>query len=43
MVPAVLLPRQRWKLARGAKDEEHAMPETVHSTVAAVGIDISKN
>jgi transposase len=39
----VLLPRQRWKLARGAKDKEHAMPETVQSAIAAVGVDIGKN
>jgi transposase len=39
----VLLPRQRWKLARGAKDKEHAMPETAQSAIAAVGVDIGKN
>jgi len=39
----VLLPRQRSKLARGAKDKEHAMPEITHSAVAVVGIDIGKN
>jgi transposase len=40
--PAVLLPRQRSKLARGAKDEEHAMSQQ-NARVAVVGIDIGKN
>jgi len=35
----VLLPRQRLKLARGAKDEEHSRTPPV----AVVGIDIGKN
>jgi transposase len=35
----VLLPRQRFKLARGTKDKEHAMPETPKT----IGIDIGKN
>jgi transposase len=39
----VLLPRQRYKLVRGAKDKEHAMPETAHKAIAVVGIDIGKN
>jgi len=39
----VLLPRQRWKLARGAKDKERAMFQNSNSTVAVVGIDIGKN
>jgi transposase len=39
----VLLPRQRWKLARGAKDKERAMSQNSNSTVAVVGIDIGKN
>jgi transposase len=39
----VLLPRQRSKLARGAKDKEHAMPATVQTAVAVIGIDIGKN
>jgi len=38
----VLLPHQQRKLARGAKDEEHAMPKTDHSAIAVVGIDIGK-
>jgi transposase len=38
----VLLPRQRLKLARGAKDEEHAMSQQ-NARVAVVGIDIGKN
>src|SRR5213595_3530245 len=40
---AVLLPRQRLKLARGGKDKEHAMSETVQTAVAVIGIDIGKN
>ena len=39
----MLLPRQQWKLARGAQDEEHAMPEKLNTAVAVVGIDIGKN
>jgi transposase len=35
-----LLPRQPAKLARGAKDKEHAMPQTTNT---AIGIDIGKN
>jgi hypothetical protein len=35
---AVLLPRQRWKLARGAKDEEHAMSQTSNTAIAVIGI-----
>jgi transposase len=31
------------KLARGAKDKEHAMPETAQNTVTVVGVDIGKN
>jgi transposase len=38
----VLLPRQRLKLARGAKDEEHAMSQQ-NARIAVVGIDIGKN
>ena len=38
----MLLPRQRLKLARGAKDEEHAMSQQ-NARVAVVGIDIGKN
>jgi hypothetical protein len=41
--PAVLLPRQRTKLARGAKDKEHAMSQTLKIAIAVVGIDIGKN
>jgi transposase len=37
----VLLPRQRFKLARGTKDKEHAMSQTPKTAV--VGIDIGKN
>jgi transposase len=40
--PAVLPPRQRWKLARGAKDKEHAMSQTIKTEIAVVGIDIDK-
>jgi transposase len=39
----VLLPRQRSKLARGAKDEEHAMSQNLSGAVAVIGIDIGKN
>jgi len=35
----VLLLRQRFKLARGTKDKEHAMPEAPKT----IGIDIGKN
>jgi hypothetical protein len=35
----VLLPRQRFKLARGANDKERAMSQTFKT----VGIDIGKN
>jgi transposase len=31
------------KLARGAKDEEHAMSYKLNSAIAAIGIDIGKN
>jgi transposase len=39
----VLLPRQRSKLARGAKDEEHAMSRKPNTAVAVIGVDIGKN
>ena len=39
----MLLPRQRLKLARGAKDEEHVMSQQINARVAVVGIDIGKN
>ena len=39
----MLLPRQRSKLARGAKDKGHAMSQNLSTTVAGVGIDIGKN
>jgi len=39
----VLLPRQRLKLARGAKDEERVMSQQFKARVAVVGIDIGKN
>src|SRR5271156_415152 len=35
--------RQRLKLARGAKDKEHAMSQNPDSAVAVIGIDIGKN
>src|SRR5271155_3444543 len=41
--PAVLLPRKRSKLARGAKDEEHAMSQTPNTAISVIGIDIGKN
>jgi hypothetical protein len=31
------------KLARGAEDEEHAMPEKLDTSIAVIGIDIGKN
>jgi transposase len=39
----MLLPRQRLKLARGAKDKEHAMSQNPNSAVDVIGIDIGKN
>jgi transposase len=40
----VLLPRQEAKLARGAKDKEHApMSEKLDTAIAVIGIDIGKN
>src|ERR1700674_4917279 len=39
--PAVLLPRQQAKLARG--DKEHAMSQTPNTAIAVIGIDIGKN
>ena len=39
----MLLPRQRSKLARGAKDEEHALSHNLNNAVAVIGIDIGKN
>src|SRR5262249_42927438 len=41
--PAVLRPCQQAKLARGAKDEEHAMSAKFSSEIAVIGIDIGKN
>jgi len=41
--PAVLQPRQQAKLARGAKDKEHAMSQTPNTAIAVIGIDIGKN
>jgi hypothetical protein len=39
----VLLPRQRLKLARGAKDKEHAMSQQTNPSISVVGIDLGKN
>jgi hypothetical protein len=39
----VLLPRQQAMLARGAKDEEHAISQTSNTAIAVIGIDIDKN
>ena len=39
----MLLPRQRWKLARGIRDKEHAMSEKLNSEISVIGIDIGKN
>jgi transposase len=38
----VLQPRQQAKLARGTKDEEHAMSHKLDSAIAVIGIDIGK-
>ena len=38
-----LLPRQQAKLARGAKDKEHAMSQKLNTAIAVIGIDIGKN
>jgi len=38
----VLRPRQQAKLARGVKDEEHAMSHKLNSGIAVIGIDIGK-
>jgi transposase len=43
LMGAVLLPRQRFMLARGTKDKEHAMSQTFNAAVSVVGIDIGKN
>jgi hypothetical protein len=39
----VLLPRQQAKLARGAKEQEHAMSQVPNSAIAVIGIDLGKN
>jgi ABC transporter substrate binding protein len=39
----VLRPRQQGKLARGTKDEEHAMSPKLNSGIAVISIDIGKN
>ena len=39
----MLLPRRRAKLAKGAKDKEHAVSQTPNTAIAAIGIDIGKN
>jgi transposase len=39
----VLPPCQQNKLARGAKDKEHAMSEKINPVIAVIGIDIGKN
>jgi hypothetical protein len=39
----VLLPRQRSKLAIGAKDKEHAMSQILNAVIVIMGIDIGKN
>ena len=39
----MLLPRQRFKLARGTKDKEHAMSHKLNTAIAVIGIDIGKN
>ena len=39
----MLLPRQRFKLARGTKDKEYAMSQKLNTATAVIGIDIGKN
>jgi hypothetical protein len=39
----VLRQRQQENLARGAKDEEHAMSPKLNAGIAVIGIDIGKN
>ena len=39
----MLRPRQQAKLARGVKDEEHAMSPKLDAAIAVIGIDIGKN
>ena len=39
----MLLPRLRFKLARGTKDKEHAMSHKLNTAIAVIGIDIGKN
>ena len=39
----MLLPRQRFMLARGTKDKEHAMSHKLNTAIAVVGVDIGKN
>jgi hypothetical protein len=39
----VLLRCQQAKLARGAKDKEHAMSQIPNTAIAVIGIDIGKN
>jgi len=39
----VLRACQQAKLARGAKDEEHAMSDKLNSAIGVTGIDIGKN
>src|SRR5262245_35948588 len=43
MVRPCSCPASDGKLARGAKDEEHAMPATSPSAIAVIGVDIGKN
>ena len=39
----MLLPLRQAKLARGAKEKEHAMPKKLNTAIAVIGIDIGKN
>ena len=39
----MLLPRQRFMLARGTKDKEHAMSQKFNTAIAVIGVDIGKN
>ena len=39
----MLLPRQRLRLARGAKDKEHAMSQQTNPSISVVGIKVQRN
>ena len=41
--PCSCLASKRTKLARGAKDKEHAMSQKLNIAIAVIGIDVGKN